>query len=804
MKSRGPIRISIRYQILFLVTTMVAITLFGFVYYAISLITEDKLAYVYDINSSLAFTKAEETRANIGSISDKMMYFGQQYASLMDSKDAEAVDNLARGLFLSDPSYVAIEIFGKQKGDYSRVYRVTNQSALVPLNLEQLDLDEAYKKHPVDPETVAGEKLVLTNISLPPDALLLSLAVYSDQSDMVILATMNTDRLLRIFSASKLYKVYMIDGYGKMIVHSEPERMFSHVSMNDHPFVKGAMDSSVNRAVREFEYSSEKKTETMIGAFAKLGIGRMIILTEISKTDALATAAVLKRRSLLFAIGMLFLSFFASIWFARRISNPLLQLKDFTKEVGEGSFGKKASIRSRSEVGELADSFNLMSLDLADRDSELNSARNAIESFSEELVYRISKVAEYRDEDTGNHIKRVSYYSQLLAKKLELDEPRVEAIRLASPLHDIGKVAIPDRLLLKKGKLTLEEFELMKEHAKIGHDMLDGTDSPVLAIARIIAQTHHEKFDGTGYPDGREGVAIPVEGRIVAVADVFDALMTERPYKMAFSIEKSRNIMLEGRGKHFDPIIIDIFFQNFEEILSIRDRYSDEQHALKIRESDRTHANLVEIQIGRERPLHKAFLRNISRSGLAISSKTLFDAGSKLKIRLSDLGEEFDIAGVVTWASEHPSDSMIHGDMGIDLFDQPPAFFDYYEKKIAALNNARQDPRYGKVIKVAYKSENELLSAYTKDISLGGLFIATKLLMPIGTQLEIHLLIKGSHNIVQANAVVVHMVDEEMSDKHGINPGIGVQFTGFLGDGEKVLKDYFFKLKKMESPVDME
>ena len=193
----------------------------------------------------------------------------------------------------------------------------------------------------------------------------------------------------------------------------------------------------------------------------------------------------------------------------------------------------------------------------------------------EETIRRLSYAAEFRDEETGRHIERMSHYCALLGRKLRLDPDRCELLRIASPLHDIGKIAIPDRILLKPGKLNHEEYAIMKQHAEIGYRLLSGSDEELLELAALLARTHHERVDGTGYPRGLTGDAIPIEGRIAAVADVFDALTSDRVYRPALSVEEAIEFMRGERGAHFDAEIFDLFLASLDEILSIRVRYSD-------------------------------------------------------------------------------------------------------------------------------------------------------------------------------------------------------------------------------------
>lgn len=198
-----------------------------------------------------------------------------------------------------------------------------------------------------------------------------------------------------------------------------------------------------------------------------------------------------------------------------------------------------------------------------------------IDSSQKEIIYRLGEVVESRSNETGYHVKRVAYYSALLAELVGLPEDEVELIKSASPLHDVGKIAIPDAVLNKPGKLEGEEWEIMKTHALKGYNVLNGAGLVLLDIAAIIALTHHEKWDGSGYPQGLAKDKIHLYGRITAIADVFDALGSDRCYKKAWPLEKILNLFREERGKHFDPRLIDLMMNNLDRFLEIRDRYKD-------------------------------------------------------------------------------------------------------------------------------------------------------------------------------------------------------------------------------------
>ncbi len=214
-----------------------------------------------------------------------------------------------------------------------------------------------------------------------------------------------------------------------------------------------------------------------------------------------------------------------------------------------------------------------LEIEVARRTEELQHAFEKIKAASLETIYRLSVAAEYKDEDTGAHIKRMSLYCAAIARRMGLDEHTVETILYAAPMHDLGKIGIPDRILLKPGKLDAEEWEIMKQHTVIGVDILKGSDAECIRQGEIIARTHHEKWDGSGYPDGLKGTEIPIFGRIAAIADVFDALTSKRPYKEAFSVEQSLAMISAERGSHFDPEVVDAFLDILDEILAIKDRY---------------------------------------------------------------------------------------------------------------------------------------------------------------------------------------------------------------------------------------
>lgn len=199
-----------------------------------------------------------------------------------------------------------------------------------------------------------------------------------------------------------------------------------------------------------------------------------------------------------------------------------------------------------------------------------------IEETQKEIIFRMGEIGESRSKETGNHVKRVAEYSYILALALGMSQEEAELLKIASPMHDIGKVAIPDAVLNKPGKLTEDEFKLMQNHTVIGYNLLRNSTRHILKTAAIVAYEHHEKWNGRGYPRGLQGEEIHIYGRITAIADVFDALGSDRVYKKAWELDRILQLFQEERGEHFDPDVVDAFLKQLPAILRVREQYSDE------------------------------------------------------------------------------------------------------------------------------------------------------------------------------------------------------------------------------------
>lgn len=243
--------------------------------------------------------------------------------------------------------------------------------------------------------------------------------------------------------------------------------------------------------------------------------------------------------------------------------SSLMRVKDYHDQIKRYQAGLESMVKVRTKALKVAV-------------ENLEESQKALQSAHLETLHCLAVAAEYKDDDTASHISRMSQYSRLLASQMGFSSEEVDLVYRASPMHDIGKIGIADAILLKPGKLTSQEWEVMKTHTLIGESILKSSNSVYLETGRVIAVSHHERFDGTGYPYGLKGHEIPVYGRICAISDVFDALTSPRPYKKAFSFEKSVDIVKESRGSHMDPEIVDIFLDNLDEVHRIYVKYGPE------------------------------------------------------------------------------------------------------------------------------------------------------------------------------------------------------------------------------------
>ena len=338
----------------------------------------------------------------------------------------------------------------------------------------------------------------------------------------------------------------------------------------------------------DFKYSIEDGTFSMVSL---ISISRKLDdeMTKLKRiTKEILSQKVYKLVSkkielyiALLSVGLLFL-FLATYFLDKQILISLNKLKELNKSFLEFVQQKVESVKSidlkKIPNDEIGDTIKLVSKNVKHVEAIIKEDRELkqeIEDTQKEIIFTMGAIGESRSKETGNHVKRVAEYSYLLAKLYGLSEDEAKLIKEASPMHDIGKVAIPDSILKKPGKLTDEEFEIMKTHSQLGYEMLKHSKRPIIKAAAIIAHQHHEKYNGKGYPQGLKEDEIHIYGAIVAIADVFDALGSDRVYKKAWDDERIINLFIEETGEHFHPVLANLFLANFEKFIKIRDRFKD-------------------------------------------------------------------------------------------------------------------------------------------------------------------------------------------------------------------------------------
>ncbi len=273
---------------------------------------------------------------------------------------------------------------------------------------------------------------------------------------------------------------------------------------------------------------------------------------------------------------VLLLGFILSLYLSKSYTMPFERLLNAMKK-SDPTKGIIVEIQtsSQNEVKELFNEFNNQMKQINISTQEINKLNKEMEDTQKEVVFTMGAIGETRSKETGNHVKRVAQYSKLFALYYGLNEDQAEMLKQASPMHDIGKVGIPDSVLNKPGRFDAAERKIMDTHAQLGYDMLKISNKSLLKLAATVAYEHHEKWDGSGYPNNLKGEDISIYGRITAIADVFDALGSDRVYKKAWDDDRIFNLLKEERGKHFDPKLIDIFFDNIDEFLKVREQFKD-------------------------------------------------------------------------------------------------------------------------------------------------------------------------------------------------------------------------------------
>ncbi len=378
---------------------------------------------------------------------------------------------------------------------------------------------------------------------------------------------------------------WMIAGVGAFILHASLYSHFpvgSHLKLLSSYWVLGAgilaqleyiiFEQQYKKVTNELylvsfnENISRRIFESFIILSAAPSITIMLILARY-RHESLQGSHILEEISY---VVILFISVavICAYYFGKMLKKDTQMVLNNIHEVKHSNYNIKHNIARADEIGEISQAIESMA-------HEIGTLNDEIISTQTEVVNTMGEIAETRSKETGNHVKRVALFSELLALKYGFSASEANLLKQASPMHDIGKIGIPDIILNKPGRHSDEEFAIMKTHATLGYDILKNSNRDILKAAAIVAHEHHEKYDGSGYPRGLSGEDIHIYGRITAVADVFDALGSERVYKKAWDDERIFALFKDQSGKHFDPVLVDLFFENLDEILSIRDRLQD-------------------------------------------------------------------------------------------------------------------------------------------------------------------------------------------------------------------------------------
>lgn len=378
--------------------------------------------------------------------------------------------------------------------------------------------------------------------------------------------------------------------YAFSLLRGDSERIFVFDSDGRPVMVIGPASASTDPAPGELVtapvqlpvgwFSSRLFGMTRVGVAFKFDpFSWTVAVTDLESTYFSEVRTMQRDYVIILIVAIVVAGLFLSL-FVRHIVRPVEQLTGTIGTItATNDLSRRVAVGLPDEIGTLAAKFNSMISALEEQyhhiqdvsASERRARQIAVER-EEETLFLLARASEFRDMETGEHLDRIGKLSALMSKLLGQSEDEQELLRRSAPLHDIGKIGIPDAILLKSGRLTDVELERMRQHTLIGNKLLEDAHSVYLVEGAAIAMTHHEKWDGTGYPNGLRGEEIPLSGRIVSIVDVFDALLSSRPYKEAWPVPRVREYMLEQRGKHFDPDLVDLFMANFEQFDTLRKR----------------------------------------------------------------------------------------------------------------------------------------------------------------------------------------------------------------------------------------
>lgn len=360
-------------------------------------------------------------------------------------------------------------------------------------------------------------------------------------------------------------EIYIVDYDGFIISSNQTRQFVNYYLFNDAAPINEML--AMNEA-NQFSRIDKDSNSQYLSVFTNIKSANWLLVGMVPKAYIQRESQVLMWQIIIIGVTCMLVTIPVAIMISTSISTPVQRLRGLMAMATQGQLDVEDHDTGADEISEISNSFNLMMAGIRDLVKENMDTRR-------EIVYKLGEIIEVRSKETGNHIQRVALYTKTIALKIGIAPDEAENLKMASTLHDIGKVAIPDHILLKPGKLSDEEFDIMKTHTQVGYDVLANSKKAILIMAATVALEHHERYDGSGYPNGIKGNDISVHSRIVALADVFDALGSKRVYKDSWEIERILEYVHEQKGVQFDPEIVDAFFSCLSEILWIKERFRD-------------------------------------------------------------------------------------------------------------------------------------------------------------------------------------------------------------------------------------
>jgi len=353
-------------------------------------------------------------------------------------------------------------------------------------------------------------------------------------------------------------EAYVVDNSGRVVASNNPEKNVAGIEMVNVPIVQKFL-AWRGRAhlteTSEFDLIQDGKIVPMLGTYSPTLNGRWGVILQKKKSDAFMTVNEMRDATIRLGLLVILISLIVAVFAAKSITRPIDHLTRTARAIAQRDFSVRADVRSRTEMGELAEGFNRMAEDIQQYISDLETASEQNRQLFIDSIEMIAAAVDAKDPYTKGHSGRVSHYSVILAKELGLDEEEVERIRVSAILHDVGKIGVDDRVLKKPGVLTNEEYDLMKRHPIMGFEIVRQVAQLADTLPGI--RWHHETLNGSGYPDGLKGDELPLSVRIITVADTFDAITTDRPYQAGRDFPAAMEILKKHAGTRYDPIVVD-------------------------------------------------------------------------------------------------------------------------------------------------------------------------------------------------------------------------------------------------------